>query len=220
MSHELAHYANGDTNRSLIIGSALTSLNSWYKLLHPDAFQFGNKRIGYFGRRGSGGVNLLGLLLAPIAYGGIFALAHLMWRNSQRAEYLADALAAKNSSTPAVLSMLDKIQLKYAFDLTLQRFLAKHKDRVLFEEFQTYLAQMPPRELERVRRAAYLNQTRLDTTHPPTFYRLEFLRLRPVKTARNILAPSQNEALEQEIVLAQKFVQEKLIEKHIPRIFR
>lgn len=220
LSHELAHYANGDTNRSLVVGSALHSLNSWYKLLHPDGFQFGNKRIGYFGKRGSGGVNLLGLFLAPIAYGGIFTLAHLMWRNSQRAEYLADALAAKNSSTPAVLSMLDKTQLRPAFDLSLQRFLAKHKNRSLFEDFQTYLAQMPPRELERIRRAAYLNQTRLDTTHPPTVYRLEFLRLRPIKTAQIVLTSSQNETLEQELVLAQAFVQEKLIEQHIPRIFR
>ena len=69
----------------------------------------------------------------------------------------------------------------------------------------------PPRERERLRRLAALEEPALDSTHPPTGYRVRLLRERPAETAAVTLAPAENAAIDRELAQAYPRVERKLV---------
>jgi Zn-dependent protease with chaperone function len=196
IAHELAHGVNGDASRGVFIGSALDSLAQWYKILLPRSMwveEYGILNIIIFPFI----VMLLGL--ANLAKLGIYVLIHLLWRNSQRAEYLADYLAARIGGTDAALSLLDKLHLGSALSLTLTRANWASRRRTFLAEFRQKVANLPARELERVRRVELLQGTRLDVTHPPTAHRIAFLKAHPFASPSIVLSSVETEQLEREL---------------------
>jgi Zn-dependent protease with chaperone function len=170
IAHELAHEAHGDVGRGFFITSAL----EWYGALTPPIVP-------------SGGEFALGAIIAVplmkvlrlLTRAGIFVLVHLLRRDSQRAEYLADRLAANVAGTKATLGLLDKLQLSHSFELSLQRVAHGHDNESLFDALRRRVREIPARELERLRRVQRLTDARLDTTHPPTPYRIDLLKHQP-----------------------------------------
>jgi hypothetical protein len=174
LAHELAHSVNGDVTRGRFIGTAIGALVGWYGLLHPDHIWAPGSGI-----RGLPMIpfNLLLLALCQAAILGAFLMSHLLWRDTQRAEYLADHLAASVAGTDAMLSLLDKLHLGKAFTTTLHRVtLSREADLDLFEELRRCVEEAPQREIERIRRVQQHELSRLDVTHPPTMNRIELLR--------------------------------------------
>ena len=171
VGHEVAHGVNGDSTRGLVIGSAVHTLDAWIALLRADHDAF--SRIGTW------------LLSLPVSAFQI-VLAHLLWRDSQRAEFLADYLGAAISGTPATISALTKVSLSEHFnDFLLRRiYSTSQSGQDLFDEFRKRIANLPEREMERVRRAANLEGSRLDSTHPPTAQRIAFLSAHQVDVPR------------------------------------
>jgi len=92
IAHEVAHAVNGDPLRNWYIRAALNSLIEW------------NNRVVILAFAGF------------VAYG----LENLLWRNSRRAEYLADYLATTISGTEPMLRLLWKLQNDKRFDSTLR----------------------------------------------------------------------------------------------------
>ena len=92
--------------------------------------------------------NLAMLGLSRLAWLGAYLLSHLLWRDSQRAEYLADYLAATVSGTNAVLSLLEKLHYGTAFALTVQHAaLNQDASEGLLERLRQRVAEVPEREL-------------------------------------------------------------------------
>jgi heat shock protein HtpX len=174
IGHELGHVVNGDCNRGFFIGSALSSLGLWYEVVLPDRIIMTG--YGYVGLAMIP-VNLALYLLAGFLWGWFYSLVHLIYRDSQRAEYLADYLAAEAAGTDAKVRMLAKLKLNYIYEYSVQRA-ATNGGRPLFAELEYQLGAMPARELERLKRAAMLDRSRIDSTHPPTGKRIEFLLAR------------------------------------------
>jgi heat shock protein HtpX len=210
LSHEVAHGVNGDMIRSFYVGSAISSLVNWYDIIHPEYMWDPDVGHGVWDLPG----NLVRAALSGILYLWISALANLLWRESQRAEYLADALAANVSGTPATLSMLDKLHLGSAFFTAVQRVSLSNRNHDLFEELHNQIAGVPKRELERIRRVEKMDQSRLDTSHPPTAYRIELLQARPVFNPKVTLSEDDFERMNQELAALQAPIQEKLLDLH------
>lgn len=162
LGHEIAHGVNGDATRGTVVGSAIDTLDTWIALLRADQDAVG--RIGTW------------LLSVPVSALQI-ALAHLLWRDSQKAEFLADYLGATISGTSDAISTLTKSSLAEHFHDFLMRHIysTSQSGQELFDQFRKQIASIPEREMERLRRAANLEGARLDSTHPPTAQRIAFL---------------------------------------------
>jgi len=110
--------------------------------------------------------------------------AHL--RDSQRAEYLADALAARVAGSQAEIAMDEKMLFASVFE-TVALQAAREGGANLFEQLREYLQSAPERELERRRRVARLEGVRLSATHPPTARRLDLIESRPAEAGLVLL---------------------------------
>src|SRR5205814_10012705 len=124
---------------------------------------------------------VLGLLLLEI---------HLLLRDSQRAEFLADALAARTAGTNPVISLQEKLLLNPSFRYAMQRAAQDRSGAAdVLTIFESTVATAPERERERRRRVARLEVTRLSSTHPPTSRRIELLAGRRQPSAGVELSP-------------------------------
>src|SRR4029450_6915021 len=115
---------NGDPMRSFFVGSAVHTLYTWYTLLWmmgQAQYVSNGSLIGFLTFLARIPLRFVPKALAFIPLGGSYVLAHLLWRDSQRAEYLADALSAQTAGTNACVSALSKLQLHDVFSLSVQR---------------------------------------------------------------------------------------------------
>ena len=173
IAHELAHGVNGDAARGFYIGSAAGALARWYALLRPDRIWDESKGIA-----GLSAVpfSIAMLMLANLAWVAAYALSHLLWRDSQRAEYLADRLAATVSGTGPSLSLLRKLHYGETFALAIHRAVVRQGARSdILDNLRKLGLEAPPGEVERVTRVQQLEGSRLDVTHPPSAYRIDLL---------------------------------------------
>jgi Zn-dependent protease with chaperone function len=207
LGHEIAHGLNGDPTRGFFTGNAVSSLIRWYYMLHPDRIWDPDSGLSILTMPG----NLLLLGLSNIVRLWIYVLANLIWRDSQRAEYLADALGAEAAGTAAALSAMDKLHLGSSVYMTIHRVALNWRGQDMFAELRREAAEVPPRELERIRRVEQKENSRLDVTHPPTAFRIGLLKARPVREPRVVVSESRLEELERELAPVRKKIQEQLL---------
>jgi len=174
ISHELSHGINGDPLRGLFIGKALESLIGWYFLLRPDSF--------WEPENGLLGILMLPLNVVLFAISGLVLLiarllAHLIYIDSQKSEYFADYLATKVCGTDAMASLLEKSLIgSQRFELILHKVSLRKEEGDLFEDFSKDVLSLSTEEKVKIRKIGESAQSRLDATHPPTFFRIRFLK--------------------------------------------
>jgi heat shock protein HtpX len=207
IGHELAHGVNGDTSRGFFVGSAVHSLVTWSDILRPYAIW--DSRLGWRSLP-TVPINLILLGISQLARLSAYGLMHLLWRNKQRAEYLADYLAASAGGTPAALSLLDKLHLGLSCQMAMQRVALGNPRADMFGTLREHVHTIPERERERLRRVQLLEDSRLDTTHPPTPYRIQLLQAHPVAGAQVGLSAEQNAAIDAELAGIQDTIQKKI----------
>jgi heat shock protein HtpX len=188
LSHELAHAANHDPSRSLFILAAQNSLGTWFSLFYS--------RNRWQIRRGLANlvlliVNIVGLPAACLLWLTGVLLNHLLWVEQQRAEYLADWLAAQVSGTAAQLALLDKGLLGGVYDRLLLFAFLDHSIGRIIEELKGRIQAMPARELERIRREEELVWTAAPSGHPPAAYRKGVLAAHPAMPGELALSPAE-----------------------------
>ncbi|MFE7662384.1 M48 family metallopeptidase [Streptomyces celluloflavus] len=173
LGHELGHYTNGDLRHGPVIANALRSLNMWLYLMEPIRNPTPLEMIlnvGYFLPRSA----ILGLTMA---------LDQLTLRATQRAEYLADSLAARAGSTEAAVGLTDRLLVAHSAESTLlreanagqvvrgKRAARAEAWRGLWERLAAHMDSIPEGEHERQRRLGALRGHSVDSTHPPTHLR-------------------------------------------------
>jgi heat shock protein HtpX len=172
IGHELGHSINRDSTRGFYLDTAIRNLALWYRLIRP-AHLLSDEA-------GASGIfiipfNVVMMGLAQLPRWGATLMAQLVYRDSQRAEYLADYLATVAAGKESMMAMLDKLHLHYIFEYSVQYVAVNRNGRTLFAELAHQLAALPPRELERVRRVGMMEDSALDATHPLTHFRINFL---------------------------------------------
>ncbi|MEC0268864.1 M48 family metalloprotease [Paenibacillus anseongense] len=172
IAHELAHGINGDQNRSYWVGAAFFTLTYWYSVIRPDRlWDPGYRLLAFF----MFFANLVLLAVSQFIYFLLYVLCHLFWQDSQRAEYLADQLAAQTASPKATVSLLNKLHLDAMFEFTILKVINSKRIGHFFEDFQEQIRILPQREMERLKRASVKAGARLDASHPPTANRVSFI---------------------------------------------
>ena len=215
LAHEIAHGVNGDPLQGFFIGTAFDTLIGWAIMLHPPRIWEATGSI--FGTIFKVPFNLVLSGISKFLLLISYILLHLIFRESQRAEYLADYLAATICTTDTMLSTLGKLYLGTSVDVAIQRIVLTKSDENIFRGIQSRIAQIPEREIERLRRVNLLEGARLDVTHPPTIYRIDFLKKHPVKAAKVVLSPEDSEKVDSELKPMEETIQRKIISTYLAR---
>ncbi|GIH72465.1 M48 family metallopeptidase [Sphaerimonospora thailandensis] len=209
LGHEFGHSRNGDSRRGVLLQAALEALGHWYAMTHPRRILAG----------GSGPLSTIAamiaaaLLLVPniLTALTLFALHRLTLRNGQRAEYLADDLAAQVASSAAARSMLEALVLAESVKTVLQRQTARHQmggfqrangqeaDYDLWRELRDHIATVPETERLRRLRISALRMSSVDTTHPPTHLRIQMMAVRKPRQAAITLREPETDAITAEL---------------------
>jgi heat shock protein HtpX len=211
VAHELAHGQNGDAARGLVVGSGVDGLVHLYLLLAPGGGTVLFEDLAIFDRI----VNVLFWIFSRPVLALLNLELHLLLRDKQRAEYLADALAARAAGTDAVVGLQEKLLLGPLASGTVQRFAtARVVEANVFDEIARAVAEVPDRERERRRRVARLEHARLDATHPPTAFRIRMLEDRAAVEPQVTLGDDASRALDAELAPHRPALQAELLDAH------
>lgn len=183
LAHEVAHDVNGDLRHSLVVGSALDSLQRWGRLL-AESGSFAPRRTsvrsGGLQRAASFLELFVPLLVAPLCGLVIIAgtiLRGISARTGQRAEYLADEMSLSAAGSSASLGCLTKLLLGESCMRELTNA-SRRREPDLWRSERDFVESVPDYELARRRRVAGAKLLSIDGRHPPTELRIRFVEKR------------------------------------------
>lgn len=217
VAHELAHVENGDVLRGQYSGLAIATVFSWATILKPQSPWYSMDDTNNFF------VNLLAVpfkilvfLLSILLEGLGKILITSTWKESQRAEYLADYCAAQTAGTAASIGAL----LKSAQFGKLTDVMSKleyspdwHSEDPIRD--LKYAFEPSPGEPDAIFAMDDFSKT---STHPPVQFRMEFLRLNS-RSGTNVYAAEDTKEIENELLTLRPAVIEKLFYSYFPRRF-
>jgi Zn-dependent protease with chaperone function len=197
LAHELAHERNGDARRGLLVGSTLGSLSEAVDLFRGHRTPLGAQQWALVTLLTNG---LLWLCSQP--FRGLLALqAHLLYRDSQRAEYLADDLAASVAGTDAVIALLDSMLAMRSVQLVIRRvtLTGERAGAEMVEDIRAATCSSDPAGRAARRERAKAERDRLDSTHPTTASRIAVLEQRAGRAPSFVLDATGESALSNEL---------------------
>lgn len=167
VAHEIAHLVNNDPARAKLVRYALDSLARWEQMVAPEV-----------GGPGNVFAEVVQLPLHLLIVGLEKALLRPLFLQSQRAEYLADGFAAKVAGSDAVVSLLETLSLQDNLqqDWKTRYGLGGATGRDVIKRLSSAISDIDPQK-----RAALLAQVdhqklSVDVTHPPSAYRIAFVK--------------------------------------------
>lgn len=201
MAHELSHGVNGDPLRDRFLAGAMQTLSGWAAAIRPSAIGRSANGIA-FGPIISLVLIPLDLLMLAISELMFFVLTGmllLVLRQSQRAEYLADRLAARVASPAAMRDALDKVCLAEVVDSTLHTHALTRPDAPIAPVLIAACESLSAEERQAWRERSRADLSQVDATHPPTALRIDILARMPEQAAIQLLSASEVAALASEV---------------------
>jgi Zn-dependent protease with chaperone function len=190
LGHEFAHGANGDSRHGVVVGTSLSTLTRLHALLRPGP---PDDRLNFL-------IDLCLRAVQAVAsslVGAVLVMQHMVTlRAGQRAEYLADRLAARLASPEAAAGMLETLVIAEDTHLTaVQRHMLTGRKTGYWDDLRDALARLPASERERRLRAAARRRLRVDQSHPPTHLRIAALRALPAGDPALSLEPDEEQEI-------------------------
>ena len=174
IAHELGHLANNDPERGRISSSALQTIRSWKYFVAPDERYYSDGTHAY-GSLSDQISNLFQGVALSIVSLVEWVLLRLTFAEHQRAEYNADAHATRVAGTTAKIQLLRKLliipELEDALSTLYPVTASKIEDTIKRELLEAATSRLD--ELEQV---CADDLSAVDSSHPPTNYRLRFVR--------------------------------------------
>ncbi|MEO2074821.1 MAG: M48 family metallopeptidase [Bacillus sp. (in: firmicutes)] len=207
-AHELGHYQNKDLTYGFYVGTAINTLYDWYTLLDPvqseQTFEYSLLDMI---------TNFILKLLAQIPYLTFSLLLHLLWNQKQIGEYLADYRAAQICGSMTVIKDLEKIHMDRVYYHALSRVSVNDLQTNVIDEFKQALSIMPEREKIRIKLQLAKEKFKLNATHPPTIYRIQFIEKQNL-TGRFSIDPLKGKKMIQELDLFKEKIHEIAVENY------
>lgn len=209
LGHELAHQVNGDLSYGLVVGSALQTLNRWQQILDYRGF-----RRPYRSRTDTAELFVRGVMamLGKAVLAVLLLERSLMYGVQQRAEYFADRLAADVGSTEAAVDLTDKLHLARPCMRRIGSIVPRDESTPWIVA-QQYLAEVSPKEWERLRRIDAQAGQAIDVTHPATTLRCELLKRHPAATPLVVSSSAEQASIEAELADAFERAGAQLLER-------
>ncbi|WIN00699.1 M48 family metallopeptidase [Actinoplanes oblitus] len=201
LGHELGHFVNGDVRRGMVTQAAVTTLGQVAYLLAPR------------GRR-SGFVEMVVDLLARTA-ARLFLVLHLVlvWismRDSQRAEYRADEMAARAGGSDAAIRLSDQFLFDDAIDTVVRREARAGNGaaawRTAADEARTGLSV----DVSAFRQLSRRTEASLFASHPPAGLRAGLIAARAAQPAAVVLTEPERARMDDELAAHYERVRREL----------
>ncbi|MFE2022225.1 hypothetical protein ACFW9O_29730 [Streptomyces sp. NPDC059499] len=205
--------SNGDTRRGIVFATAYRSLAIWHYYLQPTEDPSPLEMVA----------NLVYLVPRSLVLGMLMLLDQLTLRSMQRAEYLADSVAARAGSTEAAVAFLDRLLVADSADTTVWRESNKLRTRPrgtgraeewadgLWELLAAHMESIPEHEYERQRRVGARRGHSVDDTHPPTHLRRECLLVGAVMPAAVVTDDDREQRIAAELADARRQVARQIV---------
>jgi Zn-dependent protease with chaperone function len=214
LAHELGHGKNGDARHGWVVdaaGSVLDELCETFSEQPLDRFRQDLADAMWVDPTPAGLVTrILNAVVGGAARGYSWLLTKVSLRSDQRAEYLADRKAAEIAGSDATAWALERTLLAESSYRALERALRFGKELEPLEAVRRAVTEVPAREVERQIRVSRTRDTRIDSTHPPTYLRTRLIRARPAKHALVVLDVERNRLIDQELAGAAQAVLKEL----------
>jgi len=180
LGHEMAHLVNKDPARGTLMRMALDTLEGWTFLFGAPAIVDNGEGVTY-SSRSDVFEDIVGGVFEVILAGITFIIERFSYFEQQKAEYLADALSMRAAGRAASLGLLSKLVLaqesvKYGRDLT---FSTPLRGVEFLEHIVAPLRMATDEDLCNALENSTQQGRAVDATHPPTNYRLGFLKCLP-----------------------------------------
>jgi heat shock protein HtpX len=191
LGHELGHFVNGDVRRQLLTQPAFTMLGSAADLIRP--VDTGMNGIG----------EMLAAAVQAFAARMLFGMHLLLvWtglRDAQRAEYLADELAATAAGSGAVADLMDASLIRDVIEMVVRREARAGRGLAGWHTAiaETRAASAGRRPL--LRQLSIRDQTSLFSSHPPAGLRIQMVNARLFREPKVALTPLRSERIDTEL---------------------
>lgn len=201
IAHELAHGVNGDPLRGQFLGQAVNTLARWSAAARPlDIGQAGQgTAFGPFSSLLALPFELAMLAPSELLLRAALGLLWLVMRESQRAEYLADLLAARAAGPVAMRDMLERIYLAEVVDSAVRRHALTAPNDPIHAGLAEAVGAVSATELERLRTESRRQSWQADASHPPTALRVDYLAALGDVAPRVTLSPTEQATLKEEV---------------------
>ncbi|MBM0234015.1 M48 family metalloprotease [Micromonospora sp. STR1_7] len=196
LGHELGHFVNGDPRRGLLTQPAFTMLGSAADLFRPVRTSVGAGLVEMLG-------DALGRafqwVVSRVLFVAYLLLVAVALRDSQRAEYLADELAARVAGTTAATDFLDTLLATESLALAVRRETrAGHGP----DRWRSALAESRAASSNRLpllRQLSVRDEASLFAAHPPTGLRRQMLAERTWQQPAVVLTSARLERIDAEL---------------------
>ena len=218
IAHELSHGVNGDPLRARFLYSAVATLERWAEVTRPLS-------IGAAADRVSFGGPLVSLIVIPfeLAMLGLSRMLDgiaqivllLVLRESQRAEYWADRLAASVVGTRSMQDALRMLAMTDAAESAQRRQAIDGGIDDLAGLLVGARAGIRASELARIEQSSRHERTRVDLTHPPTALRLDMLAAWPAQPSAIEFSASDLLEIRRELLQLMPAIQRELTNRYV-----
>ncbi len=212
ISHELAHDVNRDPMRGYFHWYAVLTLNRWYYITYP--MEILTTDAGISAMIFSVPFNLAMWCISHVFLGVCYLIYWLSLNESQQAEYYADYLAMTMSGNASTVSYFRKSTYHNFLELAVQQAVVQRREDAVFELFQANISSIPDHEIERIQRENMLYESRVDSSHPPTPYRIGFAQSRGVIEPGFILDEERHAQLLDELKKFEQDIGRKLVDEY------
>jgi heat shock protein HtpX len=206
LGHELSHFVNGDVRRGPLTQVAETTLGRVAHLFAID----GTAGRGFIEYVAAIITRALGRLVSATARALQLLLVWTSQRDSQRAEYLADEMAARASGTDAAVGLANYLVARTSIDTVVRREARAGNGMLAWRDAARVARANLATNLPVLRRLTRHTEVSLYASHPPAGLRAEMLERRPRQAAAVTLTESEAAHIDDELAVHQKRVLREL----------
>lgn len=172
IAHELAHFVNGDPARGVLIHAAMQTVARWDFLWTDNDTVYVRDTLTILME------GIQWLLRLPVRGAGRL-LMWLQYTASQRAEYLANGLAAQVAGRDEVVALFRKFALAPLAHQAVPMLYPYSRDQNarIFDVMVTAMTNATPEQRTAFEAEQARDKTRMDQSHPPVSYLIAFLEL-------------------------------------------
>lgn len=208
LAHEFAHIVSGDPARGKWVAASNQALAHWLSVFDTST----TDTYSMIGR-------LMFLPVTMTLRGLGVALARVCFQESQIAEYRADYVASKVAGSAHMISMLKALRFGAALRPFLQTQAGGRNSRgeTAISSFKRHVIQLPVREKLRLERCLLNGDASVDSSHPPTQFRVEYIQATSKSDAVFVLDSNRAQMIDKELETLEEGLSEQLYENEFGR---
>lgn len=199
LSHEMAHFSNGDVRRGLLTAPVYVALGNLVDLTRPTRGR-PMRQVGISLAVAQAMVYAVMWLLSRFTLAAMVLLLWIGRRDTQRAEYYADQLAAATAGSVGVAGLCDGLNMLASIEISVRS--AARGDATEAAQWRAVADRVRSDSASQVavlRQLSIRESASLFDTHPPSGLRAMMIESRPANGGRIVLDQATSDRIDAEL---------------------